>query len=247
MPAFLLSLLIMTSTYAITGLEVMQKVDKANDDFKGSSSQMSLTLINAYGEKLDRVMQSSVLEDQKEGNKSITEFVEPLDVKGTKLLTWTMKEENNKQWLYLPRFKRIKKITSSGQSGSFMGSEFSYEDIAGNELSKYEYKLLKEDDKTWTVESKPKVDSGYSKIVTMIDKSKLIPIKAQYFDRKGDLLKISTMSDIAQYKVYGKTFNFANKIKMENVQTKKSSIISWKERKLGVSHKESDFKSTKLK
>lgn len=240
-------LILPSLVFALTGREVMEKVDKKGDGFIGSSSQMTLTLINAYGDKIDRVMKSKVLENNKDGNKSITEFVEPKDVKGTKLLTWTRKVESNKQWLYLPRFKRIKKISSSGQSGSFMGSEFSYEDIAGNELDKYTYKLLKENDKTWTIESKPKEESGYSKIISEIDKKRLIPINAQYFDRKEELLKKSSMDKFKDYDVNKKSFTFANYIKMENIQTKKSSIIEWKKRELGVKHKESNFKSTKLK
>jgi outer membrane lipoprotein-sorting protein len=243
----LILLIIPTLSFAITGLEVMQKVDKAGEGFIGSSSTMTLTLINAYGEKIEREMESKVIEDNKEGNKSITEFIKPLDVKGTKLLTWTMKKDDNKQWLYLPRFKRIKKITSSGQSGSFMGSEFSYEDIAGNEIAKYDYKLLSEDKNTWVVEARPKTDSGYSKIISTVSKEKLIPIKAEYYDRKEEKLKISIMDKFKTYKVKSNTFNYANYIKMDNIQTKKSSIIEWKERKIGLKHKESDFKSTKLK
>ena len=244
---FLTLLLLPTLVYALTGLEVMQKVDKSGEGFVGSSSEMTLTLINAHGDKLERVMESKVFENNKEGNKSITEFVEPLDVKGTKLLTWTQKEDNNKQWLYLPRFKRIKKISSSGQSGSFMGSEFSYEDIAGNELEKYDYKLLKEDENTWTVEARPKNESGYSKIVSTIDKKKLIPIKAEYFNKREELLKRSDMKNFKTYKVDKKVFHYANFIRMDNVQTKKASIIEWKERKIGVKHRENDFRSTKLK
>ena len=243
----LLFILIPTLVFALTGREVMEKVDQKGEGFIGSESSMTLTLINAYGDKINRVMKSKVLENNDEGNKSITEFVEPKDVKGTKLLTWTRKKESNKQWLYLPRFKRIKKISSSGQSGSFMGSEFSYEDIAGNELDKYTYKLLKEDDKTWTVEAKPNEESGYSKIISTIDKVKLIPIQAQYYDRKDELLKKSSMDKFKDYSVKKKKFAFANYIKMENVQTKKGSIIEWKDREVGIKHKDSDFKSTKLK
>tara|TARA_B100001971_G_C18268010_1_gene596213 strand:+ start:52154 stop:52894 length:741 start_codon:yes stop_codon:yes gene_type:complete len=240
-------LLLPTLVFAITGREVMEKVDKSGEGFVGSSSEMTLVLINAQGEEIERVMESKVFENNEEGNKSITEFVEPLDVKGTKLLTWSQKSDNNKQWLYLPRFKKIKKISSSGQSGSFMGSEFSYEDIAGNELDKYEYKLLKEDESTWTVEARPKNESGYSKIISTIDKKKLIPIKAEYFNKREELLKKSVMDKFKSYQVGKKSFTYANYIKMDNVQTKKASIIQWKDRKIGVKHKENDFKSTKLK
>lgn len=241
-----LAALLCANSFAMTGLEVMQKVDKANSGTIGSESEMTMTLIDANGNKVEREMESMTIESDK-GDKSVMEFLRPLDVKGTKLLTWTLKDESNQQWLYLPQFKRVKKINSKNQSGSFMGSEFSYEDIAGEELEKYTYKLLSEDKKTWKVESVPKETSGYSKLITVISKEKMNPLSVEYYDRRGDLLKQSELTNYDSQKVGKKTFHLANKIEMKNAQTKKSSIIEWKKRKLGVKNKEGDFKSNRLK
>jgi hypothetical protein len=177
----------------------------------------------------------------------ITEFIKPKDIKGTKLLTWTNKNESNKQWLFLPKFKRVKKINSKNQSGSFMGSEFSYEDIGGQVLDKYTYKLLSEDKVNWEVESTPKKKSGYSKMITTISKSDLSPVKVQYFDRRSELLKESALSKFNNYAVGKKKFIIADKIIMQNVQTKKKSIIEWTSRTLGAKLLDRDFKSSKLK
>ena len=61
-------------------------------------------------------------------------FDEPRDVKGTAFLIHAHKQEADDQWLYLPALKRVKRISSSNRSGSFMGSEFSYEDLGAQEL-----------------------------------------------------------------------------------------------------------------
>lgn len=239
--------LISLNSFALTGLELMQKIEKKNEGFIGSESEMKMILIDAHNTKVERIMNAKVLENSKEGDKSITSFVKPKDIKGTKLLTWTIKEDTNKQWLFLPKFKRVKKINSKNQSGSFMGSEFSYEDIGGQVIDKYTYKILSETDKQWVVESVPKKKSGYSKMKTVVAKKNLNATSVQYFDRRGELLKESTLSNFKTYKVGKKEFYLADKITMVNKQTQKKSVIEWTTRKMGLKLKKNDFKSSKLK
>lgn len=243
----LITVLVSTNVFALTGREVMDKIKAKNENYIGTQAKMVMTLIDAHGNKVERIMTSEVMEDDKDGDKSITAFIKPLDVKGTKLLTIESKKGANKQWLYLPKFKRVKKINARNQAGSFMGSEFSYEDIAGQSIDNYNYKILKEDDVNWTIESVPKESSGYSKMISVISKTKLNPLSIKYFDRKGDLLKVSSLENFKEFKVKGKVFDLPNKISMDNKQTKKKSVIVWTERKLGVKLKKSNFKSTKLK
>ena len=231
---------------APSGLEIMKKVQEHNKGFIGATSEMKMVLVDAHDNKVERIMTGKVMESKK-GDKSITAFKKPLDIKGTKLLTWTAKSGPNKQWLFLPKFKRVKKINARNQSGSFMGSEFSYEDIGGQILDKYTYKFLSMNNDEWIVESTPKDKSGYSKMITTISKKFLNPTKVEYFDRRGELLKISIIEEYEKFKVKGKLINMANKITMDNKQTKKKSIITWTKRKLGLKLKTTDFKSSKLK
>lgn len=243
--SLLFSTLLNAST--LSGLDVMKSVRDHNKGFIGATSEMKMELIDAHGNKVERILTAQIMENTTKGDKSITAFKKPLDIKGTKLLTWTAKSGPNKQWLYLPKFKRVKKINSRNQAGSFMGSEFSYEDIGGQIMDKYEYKLLSENETSWTIESKPKEKSGYSKMISTISKKILNPTMVKYYDRRGELLKTSSLEDYKVFKVAGKSINMANKITMVNIQTKKKSIITWTKRKLGLKLKSTDFKSTKLK
>ena len=73
------------------------------------------------------------------------------------MLTWTHKKEDDDQWLYLPSMKKVKRISShESKTGSFMGSEFSYEDLGSQEVEKYKYKFVKDDElsgrKAWLIE-----------------------------------------------------------------------------------------------
>ena len=239
-----------SSVFALSGREVMELVEEHGKGHIGTTSVMTMKLIDAHSNEVERIMRAINMEGPEGadfGQKSITEFLKPLDVKGTKLLTWTMKKEDNKQWLFLPNFKRIKKINSKNQAGSFMGSEFSYEDIAGQEINKYNYKLVSENESNWVVESIPLNDSGYSKMITTISKKFTNPTKVQYFDRRGELLKTSTIEGHKAYQVKKKSIYFPSQVTMINHQNQKKSIIQWSDRKVGIEHPDSEFKSQKLK
>ncbi|MDA9189727.1 outer membrane lipoprotein-sorting protein [bacterium] len=230
-----------------TGLEVAMKMEKAAQGFKGEQSTMKMILISASKEEVLRQMQGKVLEDLKDGDKSLITFEMPKDVKGTKMLTWSYKDKGDDQWLYLPSFRRVKRISSNAKSSSFMGSEFSYEDLGSQETQKYNFKLVSQTDKEYVLERVSKKKSGYSKQVLVVSKEHLLATKIDYFDRKNELLKTATFDKFEPYTVDGKKMWRANEIHMKNVQTKKESIISWNDRKMGLELKERDFEKKNLK
>lgn len=238
-------------TPAQKGERLARKYEKANDGFIGEQSDMELVLIDAYGQKVTRELEGKVLEIKDDGDRSLSIFKSPLDVKGTKMLTHSHKKEDDDQWLYLPAAKRVKRISSSNKSGSFMGSEFSYEDLGSQEPEKFNYKWLRTEKmgkrEVDVVERAPKDKSGYSKqVMWMVDMINN-PAKIEYYDRRGELLKTATFSGYKKYEVGGKTLYRASSISMDNVQTKKKSIFTWNNRKLGVKVPESEFEQRSLK
>ena len=238
---------LMAATPAQKGLYIATKMEEANEGFIGEESNMEMVLIDAYGAKTTRIMTGMVMEVDGDGDKSISIFENPQDVKGTKMLTHSHKNDDDDQWLYLPTFRRVKRISSSNKSSSFMGSEFSYEDLGSQEVEKYNYKWIKTIKGGWIVERTPKSKSGYSRMLMKISKKYMNPVKIEYYDRKNELLKTAAFSSFKQFKIGKKAMWRANKIHMKNVQTKKESIFEWKERKLGVKQKAMDFNKTALK
>jgi len=233
----------------VKGQQIAKDVEASQNGFSSESSKLEMHLINAYGEVIKREMISKTIEGKgNEGDKSLIEFIFPLDVKGTQLLTWSHKDKSDDQWLYLPAFKRVKRIASSVKSGSFMSSEFSYEDFGGQNIDKYTFKYLKDEtiDKTlcWVVERTPKEsDSGYSKQVVWFDQKRKIAIKVDYYDRKNELLKTGIFSDHQQIKGFWRSM----KIEMNNVQTRKKSLLFWSARKVGEKISEDIFQPNRLK
>jgi outer membrane lipoprotein-sorting protein len=229
------------------GLEIATQADRANSGFVGESSTMEMTIVNAHGDSTRRKMHSIVKEIKGDGDKSRIEFVWPADVKGTRMLTWSHKKGSDDQWLYLPAANRIKRISSRNRSGSFMGSEFSYEDLGSQEIEKFSHTFLADEvisgRKVWKNMRRPtEKKSGYSKQIVWLDKEYQNPLKIQYFDRKGDLLKTATFSGFAKH---GKFWR-PNKIEMINHQTRKRSTLLWKNRKLNVKHDDDEFDKDEL-
>ncbi|MEE2961833.1 MAG: outer membrane lipoprotein-sorting protein [Myxococcota bacterium] len=229
------------------GLKIAQENDIANTGFTTDQSTMEMTLVNAHGDVVFRKMKSWVLEGAAQGDRSLVQFVAPADVKGTRMLTHSKKVGSDQQWLYLPAIKRVKRISSRNRSGSFMGSEFAYEDLGSQELEKYHYQWLADEiaegRALWKLQRIP-VDkkSGYSKQEIWIDKAYRGAIRVDYYDQKGDLLKTASFD---AYKQYGKYWR-PNKIHMRNHQTRKQSVLVWKDRVLGKALEVEMFESSSL-
>ena len=211
------------------GQNVFVTRDEMDNGYTDAITAMTMTLYNAAGQKSSRKMATRYLELHGDGDKTLITFQFPRDIKGTGLLTFEHIDEADDQWLYLPALKRVKRIASKNKSGSFVGSTFSYEDISSTKSEKYDYKYIREDDhhgtKVWIIERYPKdPNSGYTKIISWVDQSNFQVVKQEYFDRKGSPLKFSMENGNTPY-----LGNFwrPSEIIMENLQTKKKTILTF--------------------
>ena len=111
------------------GLAIAREADSRDDGFGDFAADMIMILKNRHGQESAREMRVRTLEVNGDGDKSLSIFDTPRDIKGTAFLNFTHRTGDDDQWLYLPALKRVKRISSRNKSGSFMGSEFAYEDI----------------------------------------------------------------------------------------------------------------------
>jgi outer membrane lipoprotein-sorting protein len=230
------------------GLEIAKEADRRDQGFGDTTSKMVMTLRNKRGQESKRELDIRSLEVKGDGDKSLTVFHTPRDVRGTALLTFSHGVDPDDQWLYLPALRRVKRIASNNKSGPFMGSEFAYEDLSSQEVEKYTYKYLK-DDKVggvdcFLVEQYPvSKDSGYTRLQAWLDKDEYRVRKIDFYDRKGALLKTLTPSEYNKY--LGKYWR-AHKMNMVNHQTGKSTDLVWSEFKFKTGLKDDDFTRTRL-
>lgn len=239
--------LALATTPEARGLELARDWDKANSGFVGERAELEMELVNAHGDVTRRKMRIMTMEGTDDGDRSKLEFSWPADVKGTRLLTWTHKSGGDDQWLYMPAVKRVKRISSQNKSGAFMGSEFSYEDLASQEVEKYTYRFIDEAAEAgrdcWRTERYPTdKGSGYTRQVVWTDKVYELPIRVDYYDRKNELLKTATFTGFEQY---GQLWRWRS-VEMRNHQTKKKSVLTWTKRELNVRFQAADFDQNSL-
>jgi len=248
-----LMLTMISAAYAQTseekGLAIAREADTRDNGFGDSSVDLLMELRNANGDKSIRYIRTKTLEVQGDGDKSISIFDRPADVKGTAMLTYTHKQDFDDQWLYLPALKRVKRISSSNKSGPFMGSEFAYEDLSSQEVEKYRYKWLRDDDyngvKCFVIERNP-VDrnSGYTREVVWLDQNEYRTLKVDFYDRKNALLKTLTLGKYQQF--LGKYWR-AGEMQMVNHQTGKSTMLEFTHYQFKTGLNDEDFNQNSLK
>jgi hypothetical protein len=252
----LMSSITVQAEFSLEGLSAEQqglaiaKERKARDlGWGDSASSVIMTLRNAQGEESIREMRMKSLEINDDGDKGLTIFDTPKDVKGTAFLNFSHIEKSDDQWLYLPALKRVKRISSRNKSGPFMGSEFAYEDLSSFEIEKYSFKFLAEEKVNgvdcYKIEQIPTdKNSGYTRQVAWLDKEHFRGQKVDFFDRKKSLLKTLTLSD---YKLYLGKYWRPMKMDILNHQTQKSTELSTLELAFKTGLKDSDFNKATLK
>jgi len=231
------------------GLAIAREDDRRDNGFGDFTSDMVMTLRNRHGEESRRIIRNRTLEVEGDGDKSLVIFDEPRDVKGTALLNFAHKTGNDDQWLYLPALKRVKRISSANKSGSFMGSEFAYEDVTSQEVEKYTYKWIRDEThegmECFVFERYPAYqNSGYTRQVVWLDKAEYRLLKIDFYDRKNALLKTLTHRG---YQKYLDKFWYPDEMYMENHQSGKTTLLVWSNYKFQNGLEDSDFNKNSLK
>ena len=232
------------------GMTIATAADRVNDGFEDTIANMQMTLRDKAGRESRREMRYWTLEVGGDGDRTLILFDTPRDVSGTAMLTHSHGGKADDQWMYLPAFKRVKRISSGNRTGSFMGSEFAYEDLGSPELSKYHYRWQRDvacgDGLTCYVNQRIPTDkrSGYSRQLVWLDREHYRPWKIEFYNRQGALLKTLVFSDYQQY--LGKFWR-AGLMQMSNHQTGKSTDLVWQDYQFKTGVDTRRFKKTHLK
>lgn len=242
----LISTLNISKTFAQTANEIAHKVyDRSTP--KDGESDMSMTLINKKGRERVRELHQ-FFKDYGDIEKKVMFFKSPADVKNTSFMNWSYdSNKDDDQWLYLPALKKVKRISSSGKDNDFMGSDFTYADMEKRSPDKDHQKLLRTEnyngEACFVMEATPKEEEMYSKKIAWIAKDKWIPMKVEYYDEDGELLKILKMTKVQKIKGY---WNITDQI-MENVQKNHKTRIVLKNIKVDINLGDSKLSQRAMK
>jgi len=246
----LIATLSVAATPEEKGFEIAARSDRSDRGFGDSEVSLTMVLRNSAGQESSRTLTIATLEipDESVGDKSLVLFQTPQDIQGTALLSHAKILKSDDQWLYLPALKRVKRISSTNKSGPFVGSEFAFEDFTAIELNKFTYKYLRDEAcgalQCSVVERYPRYEnSGYTKQIAWIDTTDFQVRTIEFYDRRGDLLKVLELED---YRKYGKGYWRAQKLSMKNLKTKKSTELIYGDYEFGVGLKDRDFVKGRL-
>lgn len=159
----------------------------AGDDGK---AVVTMTLEDKNGKTRSRKF-VMVRKDYVEGGeqKYYTYFLEPADVQRTSFTVWKETDKDDSRWIFVPAVDLVKRISAKDKGSSFVGSDFSYEDVSGRPWTDDVHTFVREDTldgvATWVIESRPKdPDDVFAKKLTWIDQEKMLPIREEYYDAK---------------------------------------------------------------
>ncbi len=131
--------LLSSGTAEQQGLALMQELGARNAGYKDLTGSVEMTLTDADGSEVRRsftlrVFGSTQPRPMVTAHSSCSRARR--DVKGTAVLSHSAVDGEDEQWLYLPSARRTKRISSSNRTGAFVGSEFTFEDLTGNDARK---------------------------------------------------------------------------------------------------------------
>ncbi len=164
---------------------------------------VNMTLTDKRGKTRLRsfVMLRLDIEDGGE-QKYFTYFTEPSDVRRTGFMVWKDPNEDDSRWIYIPALDLVKRISANDKGSSFVGSDFSYEDVSGRHWNDDTHILLREEEVDgqpyYVIESTPKKKDSFAKKITWIHKDRMLPEKEEYYDKKDRLERVFRAEEIQE-------------------------------------------------
>lgn len=192
-------------------------------------ANVTMTLVSKSGKERERAFTMLRMDVQDGGDqKYYTYFQQPSDVKRISFMVYKTADGNDQRWIYVPAVDLVKPISADDKSSSFVGSDFSYEDVSGRHWSEDTHVMKGDGDvdgkPVWIIESTPR-ESGDSFVrkVSYIDKATFLPLKEEYFNGKGEMIRRFTALEIKD--IDG--FTTMTKREMENLEKGSHTIVEF--------------------
>lgn len=163
----------------------------AGDDMR---VRVSMTLINPQDKKRRRELTMLRRDFGSAGDQRYYVFFHaPADVKGMTFMVWKYPGKEDDRWIFIPSIKMVRRIAANDKRSSFVGSDFTYQDVSGRDVGDETHELLRSEDlggrPCFVLESRPKGRADYARRVSWVDKERWLPLREEYFDARGDQVR----------------------------------------------------------
>ncbi len=170
---------------------------------KDMRARVSMRLINAQGQERRREM-TMLRKDSGEGGEQryYIYFHAPSDVKGTTFMVWKYLQKEDDRWIFIPSIKLVRRIAADDKRSSFVGSDFTHEDVSGRSVNDEVHTLLRTEEMAgrvaYVVESRPRAQTDYVRRLSWIDQQHWLPLKEEYFDARDEKARVFTADQVEQ-------------------------------------------------
>lgn len=203
-----LAALLPLQALALSGEEVMKKSQAAflypGKDFK---ARVVMKLIGKDGQERVRELTMLRLNAGAPGGeqKYFMYFFKPNDVKDMSFMTFKYPAKDDDRWMFIPAVNMVKRIAAQDKRSSFVGSDFTYEDVSGRDIEDDNHAVEREEKlgsrDCYVVKSTPKAaDADFGHKLTWVDKANFLPLKEEQYDRKGARYKEFTADEVGDVK-----------------------------------------------
>ncbi|MDX9767145.1 MAG: outer membrane lipoprotein-sorting protein [Ectothiorhodospiraceae bacterium] len=205
-----------------------------------------MILRSPQGQESTRGFRLSGIETGNGVQKNLLVFEWPPDIRDVALLTVNQPQVEDQQWLYLPALRRVKRISTANRTGSFAGSELSYEDFVTPEVDRFTYRWIGSEacpnlpEILCNVVERLPVDaySGYRRQVVWLDEGEYRIHRIDYHDRRDERLKTLQLDGYERHE--GRHWRPARML-MSNHQSGRSTELQWSDYRFGTGLNDEDF------
>lgn len=192
---------------ALTAEQIARNVQD-RDTGRDSRAELRMKLFDRRGRARDRALTLLTLR-RSNGDRSLIRFTYPNDIRGTAFLVWEHPHGDDERFLYLPSLGRVRRIAGSEARESFVGSDFSYEDIGGREFDDYTYTLVDENASwraadgssrpAYRLESRRKDKSvEFPRVESLILKESFVVVQADIYNRRNEKQKVYSVTRLQE-------------------------------------------------
>ncbi len=215
---------------------------------KDMKAKVFMELINKEGRKRIRDLIMLRKNEQKGGNqKYFMYFYKPADVRGITFMVYKYPNRDDDRWLFIPAINLVKRIAANDKYSSFVGSDFTYEDISGRKPTEDTHTLLRQEKlngkECYVIESIPKKTSVYTKRISWIDEKTYLPLKEEFYDKQNELYRVFEALEIKN--IDG--FPTVTKRLMRNVKTGHRTVVTLQDVRYNLGIKDSLFSERYLR
>jgi outer membrane lipoprotein-sorting protein len=226
---------------ALTGDEVLAQVDAVLSAPTDGTSTGTMILVDKNGKTKERRLQLWTRYFKDKDDWSLTKFVSPAEVRDLGFLSLA----DDKMYLYLPAFDRVRRIASHARKESFAGSDLSNDDLStGRYVDHFSAEITKETDQEYVLEltRKPGSNRIYPRSIIWVNKENFTIPKMEMFD-KGDKLWKTFEGQYEQIQGYWTMTN----VTMTDVRKKHKTVMKMEDIQFDVGLDDKTFTQRYLK